>query len=218
MRPKLVIFDLDGTLLDTIGDVAACFNRALVECGFPGHPAEAYPSLVGGDLEQIVPRLLPAGASAADAGCVKAAYRRAYAAFDKPLTRPFPGVEAALVRLASAGVPMAVNTNKGQDLAEQCVARYFPGLDLPVAGYREGRPSKPDPSGALGLAERFGAEPAACLYVGDGETDALTARNAGMPFVWAAWGQSGLSSEAKAVVAATAVDASQLMRVLKRIA
>ena len=189
MTPRLVIFDLDGTLLNTVEDVADCFNAALRENGFPERALEDVVSLVGGDLETIVSRLLPPGASEGDVSDVKTSYRRLYAASDKPKTHPYDGIPELLAELEANGVSIAVNTNKGQDLAEKCLASAFPNMEIPVSGLVDGTPHKPDPYGVSVLLEAgpYKAEEAA--YVGDGVSDALTASNADMRFVYCAWGQ-----------------------------
>lgn len=189
MLPRLVIFDLDGTLLDTVEDVACCFNQALRESGFPERSLREVVSLVGGDLETIVGRLLPEGAPAGAVDAVKASYRAAYAASEKPRTHPYEGIPELLAELERLGVSIAVNTNKGQDLAEACLAKLLPGLECPVVGYVEGLPPKPDPSGARRLLEIAGCAASEAAYVGDGTSDALTARNAGVQFVFCSWGQ-----------------------------
>lgn len=188
-RPKLVIFDLDGTLLDTVEDVADCFNAALLENGFPARTLQDVASLVGGDLETIVGRLLPSGASGEDISKVKASYRRLYAASGKPNTRPYDGIPELLSELKSNGVDVAVNTNKSQNLAERCLRSAFPSMNIPVSGLVDGVPHKPDPHGANTLLGAGSYEAEEAMYVGDGVSDALTAGNAGIPFVYCAWGQ-----------------------------
>lgn len=189
MRPKLVIFDLDGTLLDTVEDVADCFNMALREHRFPERSLDEIASLVGGDLETIVSRLLPSDASQNDVSEVKASYRRLYAASEKPKTHPYAGVQELLDALYDQGVSLAVNTNKGQDLAESCLRKYFPSVDLRVVGLVDGIPAKPNPCGANRLINEFSCAPDEAVYVGDGLSDALTARNARTHFVFCSWGQ-----------------------------
>lgn len=188
-RPKLVIFDLDGTLLDTVEDVADCFNVALCECGFPERSLDDIIALVGGDLETIVSRLLPSCASERDVSEVKASYRRLYAASDRPKTHPYDGIPELLAELEANGVGIAVNTNKGQDLAERCLRNAFPQLDIPISGLVEGVPHKPDPYGTNMLLDASSCKAKDAMYVGDGVSDALTASNAGMLFVYCAWGQ-----------------------------
>lgn len=190
MLPKLVIFDLDGTLVNTIEDVADSFNEALSENGFPTSTLDEVASLVGGDLETIVGRMLPEGArTRANIDRVKADYRRIYAASPKPKTAPYEGIPQLLDELFASGIGVAVNTNKGQDLAESCIAKLFPGTGIPVVGYVEGTPSKPDPSGAQRLLKEFDCSAPDTPYVGDGMSDAKTANNVGTPFVFCAWGQ-----------------------------
>lgn len=189
MVPRLVIFDLDGTLLDTVEDVADCFNSALRECGFPERTLEEVVTLVGGDLEAIVGRLLPLGSSQDDVNRVKLSYRRLYAMSDKSKTHPYDGISELLEELRRKGVALAVNTNKGQDLAEKCMSSMFPGMEIPVVGLVEGRPHKPDPFGVKLLLDRFSCSEEETVYVGDGVSDALTARNAGLAFIYCSWGQ-----------------------------
>ncbi|MBM6676083.1 HAD family hydrolase [Olsenella uli] len=188
-RPKLVIFDLDGTLLDTVEDVADCFNAALCECGFPAKSLDDIIALVGGDLETIVSKLLPLGASQKDVAEVKDCYRRIYAASEKPKTRPYDGIPELLGELKANGVDIAVNTNKGQDLAEKCLASAFPNMKIPVSGLVDGIPHKPDPCGVNVLLDAGPYKAEEAVYVGDGVSDALTASNANMRFVYCAWGQ-----------------------------
>lgn len=186
----LVIFDLDGTLLDTIGDVAECFNEALLRNGFPVWPVERYPGLVGGDLETIVARLLPEESrDRASIDSVKSLYRKLYAKSDKPLTHPYGGIPELLGELSLRSVLLAINTNKGQGLAEDCMQRFFPSFDGMIVGYDEGRPSKPDPFGVGAILEATGCPASRSLYVGDGVTDLRTAQNSGVPFAYVTWGQ-----------------------------
>lgn len=198
MTPKLVIFDLDGTLANTIEDVTDCFNAALAKNGFATYSLEEVAKLVGGDLESIVERMLPKSSRTRDnIDRVKADYRRLYAMSAKPKTIPYEGVSQLLEELNSSGIGVAVNTNKGQDLAEDCLARLFPGKCIPVVGYVDRVPPKPDPQGARHLMETFGVSPSETVYVGDGISDARTAKNAGIPFVFCSWGQ-GNEKDARA--------------------
>lgn len=186
----LVIFDLDGTLLDTIGDVAHCFNEALLRNGFPAWPVEEYSRLVGGDLETIVARLLPEESrDRASIDSVKGLYRKLYAESDKPQTHPYEGIPELLDGLSSRAVSLAINTNKGQVLAEGCMRRFFPTFEGMIVGYDEGRPSKPNPFGVTAILTATGHPASRTLYVGDGLTDLRTAQSSGISFAYVTWGQ-----------------------------
>lgn len=213
-RPKLVIFDLDGTLLDTVEDVADCFNAALCECGFPGKSLDDIIALVGGDLETIVSKLLPPNASQKDVAEVKDCYRRIYAASERPKTRPYDGIPELLGELKASGVDIAVNTNKGQDLAEKCLASAFPNMKIPVSGLVDGIPHKPDPCGVSMLLDAGPYTAEEAVYVGDGVSDALTASNANMRFVYCAWGQG---DEHRVLAVSPAAPVAHSVRDLKSI-
>lgn len=190
MSLKLVIFDLDGTLVNTIEDVADSFNEALSQNGFPTYSLDEVALLVGGDLETIVGRMLPENTrTRANIDRVKADYRRIYATSSKPKTVPYEGIPQLLDELFASGIGVAVNTNKGQDLAESCIAKLFPGRNIPVVGYVEDTPSKPDPSGVQRILKGLSCSIYDAVYVGDGISDAKTAKNAGLAFVFCGWGQ-----------------------------
>lgn len=190
MLPKLVIFDLDGTLLNTVEDVADCFNQALTENNFPKRSLDEVISLVGGDLETIIEKLLPYGEATPEAiDLVKTAYRAIYSASSKPKTHPYNGIPELLGELQNEGIGLAVNTNKGQDLAEECLEAQLPDIQMPIVGYTNSMPPKPNPMGAMNLLKRFNCSPSEAVYIGDGISDALTAKNACIQFVYCAWGQ-----------------------------
>ncbi len=199
MVKKLLIFDCDGTLLDTLEDVTICFNAALGECGFPTHDLAFVQSTVGGNLEQIVSRLLPPDeATEENVDQVKNAYKRIYAASDKSHTKPYEGILAVLTELAEEGYVLAVNTNKSQTLAEEVLASRFPSVDFAmIAGYDDSRPSKPDPFGVHMIRDECGVDASDAVYIGDGATDLETASRAGVDCIWVSWGQgkAGLRSD-----------------------
>lgn len=190
MLPKLAIFDLDGTLLNTIEDVADCFNQALAANNFPIHSLEEVISLVGGDLETIVGNLLPLSDATSDnIELVKTSYKQIYSASPKSKTKPYEGIPDFLIELADSNVSLAINTNKGQDLAETCVHDLLPNLAIPIAGYREDVPSKPNPFGVNKLLRHANCSNKDAVYIGDGISDVLTANNAEIKFIYCAWGQ-----------------------------
>ena len=190
MTLSAVLFDLDGTLLDTLRDIGDSMNAALVELGFPPHTLSSYRRFVGDGVTVLARRALPAAArdnTTVDA-CVSA-MRKIYAANADVHTRPYDGVIKVLDALDTRGVALAVLSNKPDDLTHVVVERYF-GRDrfAQVVGARTGVPHKPDPSAARAIARRMDRQPAEFLYVGDTDTDMRMAVAAGMVPVGAAWG------------------------------
>ena len=188
---RAAIFDLDGTLLDTLGDLADAANEALARAGHPEHPEEAYRTFVGDGMHTLIARILPdaAAADAAEHARVLAFYREAYGRRWRNRTRPYPGMEDALRTLAAAGVPMAVLSNKPQSFTELCVAHHLAGHRFaPVFGQRDDVPRKPHPAGAHETAVLLGLPAEAIAFIGDTRTDMETATAAGMHPVGVTWG------------------------------
>jgi phosphoglycolate phosphatase len=188
-----VIFDLDGTLLDTLVDLAAAANRMLVRRGLPPHPQERYRRFVGDGPRMLVTRCLPPERRTPETvdACL-ADFLDDYNRHWDMATRPYAGVPELLERLASRSLPLAVVTNKPENAARCCIQRFFPRDTFRlVLGQRPGRPLKPHPQGAREAAARMGASPAGCLFLGDSGVDMDTARAAGMLPVGAAWGFRG---------------------------
>jgi phosphoglycolate phosphatase len=185
-----VLFDLDGTLLDTLEDLADSMNHVLRQHGLPEHPVEAYKYYIGDGIETLVRRVLPEGCTAPSllADCaagMRAEYGRRWA--DK--TRPYGGVPELLDALSVRGLPMAVLSNKPDELTRLCVAQLLPQWHFAaVQGARSDVARKPDPAGALDIARRLGLAPSAIVYLGDTNTDMQTAVAAGMYPVGALWG------------------------------
>lgn len=200
MKYELVIFDFDGTLVDTITDVALCFNAALARCGLPQHPPERFGAFVGGDLETVVSRMLPPDAvTEENITRVKTEYRALYAAGEKPNTKLYDGMWELLLALKACGCALAVNSNKGQALLEGLIGQMFPtGFFDAVVGYCEACPSKPDPTGVRSILHECGVLPEKAVYVGDGMSDVRTAYNAGIDGIFVTWGQGQLTDEAAA--------------------
>jgi phosphoglycolate phosphatase len=194
MRLHAIIFDLDGTLVDTLSDIARHMNAALSELGFPTHPLEAYARFVGNGIRELSRLALPEGARANEAiaeglaRCMEARYAR------EPVvdTRPYPGVLETLDALASRGVLMTVLTNKPAALAEAVVAKLLETSRFAlVEGRRAGGKAKPDPELALGHARALKLAPGEMAVVGDSDVDMLLARAAGMRGIGATWGFRG---------------------------
>ena len=187
---KLIIFDLDGTLLDTIGDLAAATNYALREFGFPEHPVESFRFFVGNGINKLIERALPADHRSADEiSMVKHEFLKYYQIHGEEETRPYPGIRELLGKLNDKGYQLAVASNKYHEGTTTLVHYFFP--DIPFAGVlgqREGVPVKPSPVIVEELMQKAGVTKEETLYVGDSGVDAATALNAGVDFVGVLWG------------------------------
>jgi len=185
-----ILFDLDGTLLDTLHDLADSMNAVLARMGFAPHYVDAYRYFVGDGVLNLARRALPESARdertvASCAALMREEYDRRWA--DK--TRPYPGVPELLEWLHAREVKLAVLSNKGEDFTRKTVARFLPsGVFAAVRGYRDDGVLKPDPRGALAIARELGLPPTSFLYLGDTATDMKTAIAAGMCPVGALWG------------------------------
>ena len=184
---KGVIFDLDGTLIHSLPDIAAAMNRALKQYGLPTFEENEYKYKVGNGVLKLTERAVGERRDMYEQ--VKQAYMADYAEHNRVNTRPYRGVPELLRELNARGVPVCVLTNKDQRDAETILAHYFPEISFAmVRGRVEGVPLKPDPTGALLLSSGIGAAPADCLYVGDTSTDMNCGVRAGMETVGVLWG------------------------------
>lgn len=189
--PKAILFDLDGTLLDTIDDLADCMNATLAEDGLPTIPVERQKYMVGDGVRKYVLRALPSDRHFNEAYVAEFTrrFRAAYGAHWADKTRPYAGVPEMLSALGRAGVRMAVLSNKPDGPTREMVCHFLGAFDFAVVrGAVEGVPLKPDPTPALRIAEELGVAPARFLYLGDTATDMQAARAAGMCAVGALWG------------------------------
>lgn len=190
MQYRAVLFDLDGTLLNTLDDLADSMNAALRRLGFPLHPTSAYKRFVGGGLDNTARLALPA--SSRDEGTVARCLdemRREYSARWANKTVPYEGIPELLDELVRRGVRMAVLSNKPDEFTQLCVGKLLAGWRFDaVVGVGPSVPIKPDPAGALLVSRALGIPPGQFLHLGDSDTDMLTARAAGMYAVGALWG------------------------------
>ena len=184
---RAVIFDLDGTLTDTLKDIADAMNRALRLHGLPEWPVEAYRYLVGDGAKKLAERAVRDRQELALS--VQRAYQADYEAHALVTTRPYDGVPEMLAAFQARGIPMAVFSNKPDADTRRVVGHFFPQVDFAVVrGQVEGVPVKPDPAGALAVAAECGVAPEDFLYLGDTDVDMLCARRAGMHPVGVTWG------------------------------
>lgn len=213
---KTVVFDLDGTLLNTLDDLADAGNRLCANRGWPTHTAEEFRYFVGNGIPKLIERLAPPEhRTPAELAEALAWFQADYGAHLRDKTAPYPGIPAMLGRLKAAGVQLAVFSNKADPLAREVVASYFdPALFDLVRGQRPDTPVKPAPEGTRALLAALGADPAATLYVGDSNVDVQTARNAGLDCCGVLWGfrtRQELQQEGARYLAA---DAAALERVV----
>ena len=188
MQYRLLIFDLDGTLLNTLEDLATAADFALSRAGFPTRSREEVRHFIGNGVARLIQRAVPEGTPDAACQAVLSDYRRYYSSHVNVHTHPYPGIPELLVALRQAGMRIAVNSNKPDAATQALCQAHFPGLIDLAQGEREGIPKKPDPAGAIGLMQALDAVPEQTLYIGDGETDLMTAMNAGMDGAWVSWG------------------------------
>lgn len=215
--PRAVIFDLDGTLLDTLADLADSGNAALSRLGLPTHGTDAYRLFVGLGVAELARRMLPEAAR--DQGTVARAVELVVAEYTarwQDKTRPYAGVPEMLEALLALGLPLCVLSNKPQAFTEISVRRFLPGAGFrAVRGAREDVPNKPHPAGALALAGELGIAPGSFWFVGDSATDMKTARGAGMLPVGVLWGfrsRAELEENGAALLVASPAELSERIR------
>lgn len=190
MKFPAVIFDLDGTLLDTLADIADAMNAALEKMGFSGHETAAYRYLTGDGVRAMAERSLPAagGDQATVESCIRE-FRSEYARRWGAKTEPYPGIKRLLSNLSRRGIKASVLSNKLDEFTRRAVQDFLPGFEFSlIIGAKPELPPKPDPAGALLIAGGLRLLPGRILYLGDTDVDMQTAVRAGMFPVGALWG------------------------------
>jgi phosphoglycolate phosphatase len=206
MNCGAVIFDLDGTLLDTLTDIADSANRALIAHGFPPHQTDTYRQFVGDGSAILIARALPVNQRSDETiqSCLEN-FIADYSHNWHRATKPYDGLADLLARLQDRNIKLSVVTNKPHRFALSMIAHYFEDCSFdPILGQQEGIPKKPDPAQALAAAEKMGVAPASCIFIGDSAVDMKTACSAGMHPVGAGWGfrsaEELVDTGAKAVI------------------
>ena len=186
----LLIFDLDGTLLDTVADLAASTNYALTQCGFPTHEAIAYNFFVGNGVNKLFERALPEEAKTEENILhIRKHFLNYYGAHSSDLTVPYPGIPELLKELQSKGILLAVASNKYQQATEGLIQHFFPEIEfVAVFGQRENVPIKPNPTIVNDILALAKMDKSDVLYVGDSGVDMQTALHAGIDAVGVTWG------------------------------
>ena len=190
MSKHLAIFDLDGTLLNTIADLATATNQALEACGFPTHPISAYPMFVGNGINKLFERALPAESRTEENIMrIRAHFLPYYDEHNADLSKPYPGIPQLLEGLQTAGVHLAVASNKYQRATEKLIRHYFPTIRFAaVFGQREGIPVKPHPQIVEDILTLVPVNKEEVIYIGDSGVDMQTALHAGVESIGVTWG------------------------------
>ena len=183
-----VIFDLDGTLLNTIDDLADTGNHVCELHGWPAHSEEEYKHMVGNGIPKLVERFAPVGTDQTTLDQAFEEFMDWYGVHKEDKTAPYPGMNEAALRLKEAGVSIAVLSNKADEMAGPVVEYYYPGVFPLVQGALSGVPTKPDPTLLHKLMERMGAKPEQTLFVGDSNVDIRTAKNGNLTSCGVLWG------------------------------
>ena len=183
-----VIFDLDGTLLNTIDDLADTGNHVCALHGWPVHSVEEYKRMVGNGIPKLVERFAPAGTDQPTLDQAFGEFMDWYGIHKEDKTAPYPGMDEAARKLREAGVSIAVLSNKADEMAGPVVEHYYPGVFPIVQGALPQLPTKPDPTLLHKLMERMGAKPEATLFVGDSNVDIRTAKNGNLTSCGVLWG------------------------------
>ena len=188
MKFKAVIFDLDGTLLNTLDDLADGANHILSELGFPVHDTECYKYFVGNGIPKLIERCLPKDKQEYHAKALSM-FSEYYALHSKDKTAPYDGIKGLLNSLSEKGLKLGVITNKAHNIAVEVVEEYFgKGVFGSIRGLDSSIKAKPDPLGALSVAGKLGVQPEEVLYAGDSGVDMETAKNAGFTPLGVLWG------------------------------
>ena len=205
MTYKTYLFDMDGTLLDTLDDLTAAVNHTLAQYGYPQRTREEVRQGLGNGAVKLMASALPQGEDTPDFAAIMRDYKAWYQAHTCVLTRPYPGVPELLERLTRQGCRVAIVSNKPHGAACELAEKFFPGV--PTFGESPATPRKPAPDMVFHALASLGAEKGTAVYVGDSEVDVQTARNAGLPLIAVSWGFRGRQALAEAG-AATIVDAA----------
>ena len=193
---KLVIFDLDGTLLDTLGDLAAAGNYALAQMGLPAHETERYKYFVGNGIPKLIERMLPESCSEADKQRALEIFSGYYEQHKSDNTVPYNGITELLAEMKARGIISVCCTNKAHKFAAELLAQFFGDNIAEAVGAGLGFPKKPDPAAVKFLIEKYSEKywhpsqwpPDNILYVGDSGVDMQTAANAGVDCCGVLWG------------------------------
>lgn len=193
MKYNTYIFDLDGTLLDTLQDLANAVNHAMREMKYPERTVDEVRRFIGNGIRMLIKRASPQGISDKDYEKTLAIFTAYYLEHIADFTKPYDGIAEVIKTLKSKGCKVAVVSNKADEAAKKVVKDYFGDVFDMVVGKMDRFPSKPEPDSVLYVIETLGADKDKCIYSGDSEVDVQTAHNAGLPCVGVTWGNRDVS-------------------------
>ena len=211
-----ILFDLDGTLLDTLEDLRGAVNHQLSVSGFPLRSLEEVRQFVGNGLKELMRRSLPGPCGEAELERHTADLKEWYAGHDRIRTRPYGGILPLLDRLNAAGCRVGVVSNKMDSAVQDLCRHYFGGRVAAAVGERQGMRRKPAPDTVLLALEALGAGREGTVYVGDSEVDIATAKSAGLPCVSVTWGFRTREELLRAGAAVLADTPEELWEILRR--
>jgi len=215
MKYKTILFDLDGTLLDTLDDLVGAVNHELHRCGYPQRTREEIRMFLGNGYRALIWRSLPEGSSEEEVDACTASMRAYYYEHSCHQTRPYPGIPALLRLLRAEGMKIGVVSNKMDEAVKRLCAHYLPeSVDIAV-GEMEGMARKPAPDMVEYALSMLGAAKEDAVYVGDSEVDLDTAENAGLPCLAVCWGFRDKEMLAKAGADVTAATIEELLHALR---
>ena len=188
MKYEAVIFDLDGTLLDTLEDLCDSTNFALANYGYPARKLSEIRSFLGNGIGKLIERALPDGTSNSDYNAVLEMFKTHYAVNCNNKTKAYAGIYPLLNALKVRNVKMAVVSNKVDSAVKALCERYFSGYFEIAVGEREGIRRKPEPDSVLEAINALGVKKKSSVYIGDSEVDIETSKNAGIEFIAVSWG------------------------------
>ena len=212
---KAVIFDLDGTLLDTLDDLKNSVNFAMRECGFPERGIEEVRRFVGNGVKKLIDRAVPDGTSAEAAAAALDSFKAHYAVHCEDMTAPYPGIIEMLDALRAEGVKTAVVSNKIDSAAKKLCKKYFGDRLMCTVGDIDGRKKKPSPDPIYAALDELGVRAEDSVYIGDSDVDVLTAKNCNMDCIGVSWGFRSREVLEAAGAVRIAADSSELLEMLR---
>ena len=190
MKLSTYIFDLDGTLLNTLEDLASSVNHAMAQCHYPTHSVEDIRAMVGNGVSKLIERAVPHGISAEDTNHALSIFKEHYLSHNAERTRPYDGITVMLRQLKKQHCKIAVVSNKFDKATKNLCNKYFPDLIDVALGENESRGirKKPYPDMVLQALDMLSSSSEEAIYIGDSDVDIATARNAGIPILSVLWG------------------------------